>query len=78
MPNISKAQKLVKDADILVVIGTSMQVAPAASLVEFKKEKTPMYIINPQKDTTGNHYFKCTEINEPATKGVQTLIKLLK
>ena len=78
VPNITKAEKLVKSADVLVVIGTSMQVYPAAGLVGFKKPSTPMYIINPKKDTTGNQYFNCKEINETATKGVQTLIKLLK
>lgn len=77
VPNITKAENTVSTADILVVIGTSMLVYPAANLVSFKKEKSPMYIINPQKDTTDNQYSNCTEINEPATIGVQILKNIL-
>ena len=70
---LPKAQKMVEGADIVVVIGTSMQVYPAASLVSYKKENSQLYIINPEKDSTGNHYFNCEEINEKATVGVEIL-----
>ena len=41
------AIEIVRQADILVIIGTSMQVYPAASLVDFIKRNIPVYFIDP-------------------------------
>ena len=49
VPEIINAVELAAEADIFVVVGTSMQVYPAASLVNYVHEKTPIYIIDPKK-----------------------------
>ncbi len=48
VPLITKAQELCVQADILVIIGTSMQVYPAAGLVDFVKLNTPIIYIDPK------------------------------
>lgn len=48
VPEIINAVELAAEADIFVVVGTSMQVYPAASLVHYVHEKTPIFIIDPK------------------------------
>ncbi|MCD7972308.1 MAG: NAD-dependent deacylase [Candidatus Azobacteroides sp.] len=47
VPAIEEAIRIVKTADILIIIGTSMQVYPAASLVHYAKRKVPVFLIDP-------------------------------
>lgn len=47
VPLISKAQDICEQADILVIIGTSMQVYPAAGLIDFVRHDVPIYYIDP-------------------------------
>ena len=58
VPMLDNAIERVKQADILVIIGTSMQVFPAASLVNFIKRNTPVYFINPNPSIEKNHHYK--------------------
>jgi NAD-dependent deacetylase len=46
---ISEAEQLTKQADILLVIGTSLQVYPAAGLLNYAKPGTPVYLIDPRE-----------------------------
>lgn len=48
VPMIEKAIEVISDAQIVIIIGTSMQVYPAASLVGFAPGKTPIYYIDPR------------------------------
>ncbi|MDZ4742336.1 MAG: Sir2 family NAD-dependent protein deacetylase [Verrucomicrobiota bacterium] len=43
-----KAAKIVKSADIFVIVGTSMQVHPAAGLVNYLRGGIPVYVIDPE------------------------------
>ena len=48
VPMFDKARELVKEADILVVVGTSLAVYPAASLVGWVKDNNvPIYVVDP-------------------------------
>ena len=48
VPMLKKAIEITQEADVLVVIGTSLQVYPAASLIDFIKPNTPIYFIDPE------------------------------
>jgi len=48
VPMIEKAAELVSKADIVVIIGTSMQVYPAAGLIHYAKKGIPIYLIDPK------------------------------
>lgn len=76
VPNIEKAVQLAHQADIFVVIGTSLVVYPAAGLINCVRPGTPIYYIDPNPaDVKGIP--NLTVIREPATKGMVTLEKLL-
>lgn len=74
------AVKMVSEADIFVVIGTSLTVQPAASLLRYAHPEVPKFIINPGE--TFNQFDDCfTEgfeyIKENATTGIETFIDRL-
>ena len=48
IPALEEALAIVKKADILIIIGTSLQVYPAAGLINFAKPKIPVFYIDPK------------------------------
>jgi len=76
VPAIEQAVPIVQGADILVVIGTSLNVYPAAGLLNYASPGTSIYVIDPGQpvgiDTLG-----VTFINKKATDGVAELKDLL-
>lgn len=75
VPNIEPAIELASEADIFVVIGTSMAVYPAASLVQFVRPGVPVYYIDPNPAPLSMP--NLTVIPLPATQGVAKLRTLL-
>ena len=49
VPLITEAANLVRAADVFVIIGTSMNVYPAAGLLDYLVSGTPVYLIDPQE-----------------------------
>jgi NAD-dependent deacetylase len=76
VPMMEKAIEVCETADILVIIGTSMQVYPAASLMDFVPQHIPIYYIDPKPAKVNSQ--RITIIQESATKGVKKLMTLLK
>lgn len=76
VPAMDQAVPLVKDADILMVIGTSLQVYPAAGLLFYAKPEVPKYLIDP---TASPAYAieNLSVISETAVNGVTKLVKEL-
>ncbi len=74
VPAISDAIPMVKAADIFVVIGTSMNVYPAAGLIHYVKPNTPVFLIDPKPVDV---YQKVIFIQEKAGKGLEILTKEL-
>ena len=78
MPMLDKAIEITSKADILIIIGTSMQVYPAASLVNFIKQNTPIYFIDPKPTITKNDFNNLKIISDFASEGTDKLISILK
>jgi NAD-dependent deacetylase len=76
VPMMEKAAALLHDCDYFVVIGTSLQVYPAASLLHYAPPFLPKYIIDKKIPVTEN-YPNLHPIEKPATEGVRELKKLL-
>lgn len=77
VPNIESASKVLCDADICIVIGTSFNVYPAAGLVQYVPYGNPIYYIDPNPvHVTG--YPDIKVIKNTATSGMEELFKLLK
>lgn len=75
VPMIDKAMSICKTADILLIIGTSMQVYPAASLMHYVADSTKIFYIDPKPAMESNH--QVTVIAKNATHGIKDFIKLL-
>lgn len=73
VPKFEHAIAQVEVADIIMVVGTSMQVYPAASLIDFKKAETPIYFIDPEPQIKANNKTKIYA--EKASTGVPQAIK---
>lgn len=76
VPNIAPAMELAAEADIFVVIGTSLQVYPAAGLIDCVRPGVPIYYIDPRPAPVSG-VSNLHVIAEPATKGVVTLARML-
>lgn len=74
VPNIEPAIDLVQQADVFVVIGTSLNVYPAAGLLHYVCPGVPVYYIDPHPAAvpTGVHVIK-----KGASEGMQELTQLL-
>lgn len=72
VPMIETAVNICETADILMIIGTSMQVYPAASLMHYVPENTPTYFIDPKPNIESKEGL--TVIAERATAGVRMVI----
>lgn len=73
VPAIEKAVPLVHAADILLVIGTSLNVYPAAGLVHYTRPGTPVYVIDPG-EPLGIGGMAVTFINKTATEGIREFL----
>ena len=76
VPAIEDAIPIVQGADILVIIGTSLNVYPAAGLINYAPAEAKIFLIDPNEVYAPSG--KVTYIQEPATTGVETLAGLLK
>ncbi|MBT8233161.1 MAG: NAD-dependent deacylase [Saprospiraceae bacterium] len=77
VPLLEKAAEIVNSSDIIIIIGTSMQVYPAASLVSYSRNADIFYIDpNPKTSYELNH-IDYTLIKEPATIGMESLYNQL-
>ena len=76
VPAMDDAIPIVESADILVVIGTSLNVYPAAGLVNYAKRETPIYVIDPERPSV--FIRNVNYIQEKAGKGVEILKEKLK
>lgn len=77
VPNIEKAMELVSEADIFVVIGTSMVVYPAAGLIRCVRPGVPVFYIDPHPAAVEG-VSNLTVIPEKASTGVGKLIEILR
>ena len=76
VPEIETAVRYVEKADIFVIIGTSMNVYPAASLLYYVPEDAQVYLIDP-KDVNINSRRPITHIKKGASEGMKELMERL-
>ena len=76
VPKIEKAIDAVEAADMLLIVGTSLQVYPAAGLYRYAKSSTPIYIIDPKDVPVRDS--RVTHIKDVATNGMEVFKNILK
>ena len=74
VPNMYDAAQEAQKADIFIIIGTSLNVYPAAGLVQYCRPGIPMYLIDPNAVATRANL---THIKKGASEGMAELIKIL-
>lgn len=75
VPLLEKAVKITEQAHILIIIGTSMQVYPAAGLINFVAPGTPIYFIDPKPSVSKSEYGNLTIIENTAVNGLPILVE---
>ncbi|HLF53114.1 NAD-dependent deacylase [Flavobacterium sp.] len=77
VPALEEALKLTQQADLFAVIGTSLQVYPAAGLIAFTNPEIPVFYIDPKPIKIPNLRNPLEVIPEVASKGMKILKKKL-
>lgn len=77
VPAIEEAARIVSTADILVIIGSSMNVYPAAGLISYAADHVPIFVIDPNEIAIHENS-RIQVIREKAGVGVRKLIEMLK
>ena len=77
VPMMEEAVRIVSTADILVVVGTSLAVYPAASLVHYAKPSAIIYVVDPQTPPISAIRNRVKIINMNAAQGMPMLAKQL-
>lgn len=75
VPEMDNAIRIVETADILLIIGTSMQVYPAAGLINYVRSGVPIYLIDPNE--VGVYGRNVTIIKKGASEGMEEFKQLL-
>ena len=76
VPMIEHAAELVAQADVFVIVGTSLVVYPAAGLVHYAPQNCPIYLIDPNEVKVPSSK-RITFIQQGAAAGVAQLCALL-
>jgi NAD-dependent deacetylase len=76
VPMLDEAIRITEKADIFVVIGSSLNVYPAAGLINYAPDNAQLFLIDP-KNVSVPYGLKVNVIQTVATKGVEELTKIL-
>ena len=76
VPKIERAVELVAAADIVLIVGTSLQVYPAAGLYRYARPEAPIYLIDPADVTLYDK--RVHHIKKVATEGMKEFVGMLK
>jgi NAD-dependent deacetylase len=78
VPMFDRATEIAREADVMVVVGTSLAVYPAAMLVRYAKAGVPIYVVDPGEPDTSMIRNPLTHIKERGATGVPKLVEMLK
>jgi NAD-dependent deacetylase len=74
VPAISEAAEIARTADVFAVVGTSLNVYPAAGLIDYAPKGTPVFLIDPNPVKVYSRS-NITYISEPASTGVAKMLE---
>jgi NAD-dependent deacetylase len=77
VPNFPLACEIASQADIMIVVGTSLNVYPAASLLMYAPAHAEIYLIDPNQPDLGYYADRIGYIQATATEGVPALVEAL-
>lgn len=77
VPKMEPAIRIAEQADVFVVVGTSLAVYPAASLLHYVDPHVPIYCVDPGMPELGHYASRVTHIQQPASVGVPQVCRHL-
>ena len=77
VPMFDRATQIAAEADLMIVVGTSLAVYPAAMLVRYAKAGVPVYVVDPGTPDTSMIRNPLTHIKARAAEGMPELLKQL-
>lgn len=77
VPLLETAAALTMQADMLIVVGTSLQVYPAAGLIHYRKPQTPLFLVDPNPNMREGDLEQLEIIQARAAEGLPTLVRRL-
>lgn len=77
VPLLHEAAEITAMADLLLIIGTSMQVYPAASLIHYSPRGIPIYFVDPKPSINAGAYDNLHIIKDRAASGVPGLVEAI-
>ena len=77
VPMFDLATQIAAEADLMIVVGTSLAVYPAAMLVRYAKAGVPVYVVDPGTPDTSMIRNPLTHIKARAAEGMPELLKQL-
>ncbi len=75
VPLLDKAAEVVSKADYIIIVGTSMQVYPAAGLIDFAKANAQIYFIDPKPAISQRD--RLTIVPEIASTGIKKVVETI-
>jgi NAD-dependent deacetylase len=76
VPMMTVAMELVSQADIIIIVGTSMQVYPAAGLIQYAASHSKIYFVDPKPSIHSSE--RIVVFSEKATSGIPKVVSLIK
>ena len=74
VPLLPIAAQITQEANKILIIGTSMQVYPAASLIHYAAHGTPIYFVDPKPTISPTDFYDLSIVAERAAVGVPTVV----
>ncbi|MCC5918832.1 MAG: NAD-dependent deacylase [Cryomorphaceae bacterium] len=74
VPALTQAVPIIEQADILVIVGTSLQVYPAAGLIDYARPECKVWYIDPKAEVPPGYRNNIQLIRDKAVRGVRSLI----
>ena len=78
VPNLTIAEKVISKADFLIVIGTSLNVYPAAGLIHAASDSAPKYLVDPSDNIKISKIENLKIFKEKATIGIPKVAELIR
>ncbi len=78
VPRMEEAAAAAMQADVFAIVGTSLNVYPAAGLIHYVNPSAPVFLIDPKEVQVPSTGHRVTVIQDVATLGVEKMIEMLK
>jgi len=77
VPEFERAIEVAQEADVFVVVGSSLVVYPAASLLDYVRPEVPIFVVDPGEPSLGQYAGRVHLLRKPASVGIPEVIETI-